>query len=69
MDKNIPTKLTLEHCGNKMTWEGSWDAGIDDIMDGFIGCLRGIGFGDWIIESVRNWCNESLPDTLGDTMN
>lgn len=69
MDKNIPTKLTLEHCGNKMTWEGSWDAGIDDIMDGFIGCLRGIGFGDWIIESVKNWCTERLPEKPEDMIN
>ena len=67
MNKNTPTKLTLEHAGNKMTWEGSWDAGLEDIMPGFVGCLRGIGFGDWIIDFIRNWCNEELPDTLGDT--
>ena len=67
MDKNTPTKLTLEHAGNKMTWEGSWDAGLEDIMPGFEGCLIGIGFGDWIIDFIRNWCNERLPDTLGDT--
>jgi hypothetical protein len=67
MDKNTPTKLTLEHAGYKMTWEGSWDAGLEDIMHGFVGCLRGIGFGDWIIDFIRNWCNEKLPDTLGDT--
>lgn len=69
MNENTPIKLTLEHAGNKMTWEGNWDAELSEIMYGYIGCLRGIGFGDWIVESVRNWCKEVLPETQEDSTN
>ncbi len=57
-----PTKLTLEHAGVKMTWEGNWDAGVDDIMSGFVGCLRGVTFGDWVVQAIKEWCEEHLPD-------
>lgn len=61
-DENRPTKLTLEQHHSKMSWEGTWDSDLDDIMEGFVGCLRGIGFGDWIIGSIKEWCEDHLPD-------
>lgn len=64
MRKYENTKLTVEHIDNKMTWEGNWDADLDAIMEGFVGCLRGIGFGDWVIESIKDWCMEQLPEEL-----
>ena len=45
-----------------MTWEGNWDAGVDDIMSGFVGCLRGVTFGDWVVQAIKEWCEEHLPD-------
>ena len=56
------TRLTLEHAGTKMTWEGSWDAGLEDIMEGFVGCLRGVTFGEWVVKAIKGWCEEHLPD-------
>lgn len=61
-NENKPTRLTLEQNGHKMTWEGNWDANLDDIMAGFVGCLRGITFGEWVIESIKEWCEEHLPE-------
>lgn len=57
-----PTKLTLEHGSGKMSWEGPWDASLNDIMEGFIGCLRGITFGDWVVKSIKEWCEANLPE-------
>lgn len=62
MEGNKKTILTLEQNGVKMTWEGSWDADLDQIMYGFIGCLRGITFGDWVISHIKDWCEEQLPE-------
>lgn len=56
MEENTPTKLTLEMNGVTMSWEGPWDAGIDDIMEGFVGCLRGLTFGEWVISRIKEWC-------------
>lgn len=56
------TKLTLSQGDITMTWEGPWDSGINEIMEGFIGCLRGITFGDWVISLIADWCDEQLID-------
>ena len=61
-DRENKTVLTLTQYGNEMRWTGSEDAGLDDIMAGFLGCLRGITFGDWCIRYIRDWCNEQLGD-------
>ena len=62
MEEKEITKLVLEQNGNRMTWEGSWDAGLGDIMAGFVGCLRGLTFGEWVVEAIKEWCEEHLPD-------
>jgi len=61
MERNEPTKLTLKHY-NEMSWEGPWDANLGDLMTAFVGCLRGVGFGEWVVRSIRDWCNEQLPE-------
>lgn len=45
-----------------MTWEGPWDADLSDIMSGLVGCLRGVTFGDWVVEGIRDWVEEQLPE-------
>lgn len=61
--ENKNTVLTLEHAGVKMTWEGPWDADLDEIMSGFVGCLRGVTWGDWVVKHIKEWCEEQLPDS------
>lgn len=61
-DRDEKTKLVLTHCGNTITWEGSPDAGLTEILNGFIGCLRGVTFGEWVIRGIRDYCNEYLDD-------
>lgn len=59
--ENKPTKLTLEHY-DTMTWEGGWDAGIEDIMNGLVGCLAGCGFYlPHIYAGIRDWLDEHDP--------
>ena len=36
------------------------DAGLEDIMYAFVGCLRGLTWGSWLVESIRDWCNDQL---------
>jgi len=60
--ENEKTKLTLKHGGVTMTWEGPWDADLSDIMSGLVGCLRGVTFGDWVVEGIRDWAEEQLPE-------
>lgn len=62
MEGNEKTKLTISQNGTTMTWEGPWDASLDDIMEGLIGCLRGLTFGEWCIKSIRDWCNEYVEE-------
>ena len=60
--ENKPTKLTLEHY-DKMVWEGSWDSGLEEIMNGFLGCLVGVGFtGPDIYKAIRDWADEHITD-------
>lgn len=61
-NENPPTKLTLSHEGVTMSAELPWDANLDDIMDAFVGCLRGITFGDWVVKSIKEWCEDQLPE-------
>ena len=63
---NPPTKLTLSHAGITMSAELPWDAGLDDIMEAFVGCLRGISFGEWVVEGIKEWCEANLPDEKED---
>ena len=58
MEENEKTKLTLTHAGVTMTWEGPWDAGLEDILDGLVGCLRGVTFGEWIGEGMKDWLED-----------
>lgn len=58
MEENAKTKLTLTHSGVTMTWEGPWDADLNDILDGLVGCLRGVTFGEWIGEGIKNWLED-----------
>lgn len=62
MKENSPTKLTLSHADVTMSAELPWDANLNDIMDAFVGCLRGVSFGDWVVEGIKGWCEEHLPD-------
>lgn len=62
MKENSPTKLTLSHGGVTMNAELPWDANLNDIMDVFVGCLRGVTFGDWVVKGIKDWCEEHLPE-------
>lgn len=64
MEETKPTVLTLSHFDTEMKATLPWDAGIDDIMTAFVGCLRGISFGDWVVESIKEWCEEHLPEEV-----
>lgn len=57
-----PIKLSLSQGDLKMEAELPWDSSLDEIMPAFIGCLRGISFGDWVVKGIRDWCNEHLPN-------
>lgn len=59
---NPPTKLTLSHSGVTMSAELPWDSNLDDIMTAFVGCLKGVSFGDWVVKSIKDWCEEHLPE-------
>lgn len=61
MKENSPTKLTLTHADVTMSAELPWDANLDDIMTAFVGCLKGVSFGDWVVKSIKDWCEEHLP--------
>ena len=60
MQNEDKTVLTLSQYGKEMRWTGPEDSGLDDIMEGFLGCLRGITFGEWCIRYIRDWCDEHL---------
>lgn len=62
MKENSPTKLTLSHADVTMSAELPWDANLDDIMTAFVGCLKGVSFGDWVVKGIKDWCEEHLPD-------
>lgn len=57
-----PLKLSLSQGDLKMEAELPWDSSLEEIMPAFIGCLRGIQFGDWVVKGIRNWCNDQLPN-------
>ena len=59
---NPPTKLTLSHGSVTMSAELPWDVDLDDLMTAFVGCLRGVSFGDWVTKAIKDWCEEHLPD-------
>lgn len=59
---NPPTKLSISHHHTTMSAELPWDAGLDDIMEAFVGCLRGITFGDWVVKGIKEWCEDNLPE-------
>ena len=61
-NNDAPLKLSLSQRDLKMEAELPWDSGLDDIMTAFVGCLRGISFGDWVVKSIRDWCNDQLPN-------
>ena len=56
-----PIKLSLSQGDLKMEAELLWDSSLDEIMTAFVGCLRGISFGDWVVKGIRDWCNDRLP--------
>ena len=56
------TKLSLTHGGYTMTWEGEPGAGLTQILDGFIGCLRGVTFGEWIVSAIKEYCDDYLAE-------
>ena len=56
-----PIKLSLSQGDLKMEAELPWDSSLDEIMTAFVGCLRGISFGDWVVKGIRDWCNDRLP--------
>ena len=56
-----PLKLSLSQGDLKMEAELPWDSSLDEIMTAFVGCLRGISFGDWVVKGIRDWCNDRLP--------
>lgn len=57
-----PIKLSLSQGDLKMEAELPWDSSLDEIMTAFVGCLRGISFGDWVVKGIKDWCNEHLPN-------
>ena len=57
------TKLQLSHGGSVMTWEGPWDSDLDEILNGLIGCLIGVGFSPNGIHSyIKDWAEEFNPE-------
>lgn len=61
-DNDAPIKLSFSQGGMKMEAELPGDSNLDDIMSAFVGCLRGMTFGDWVVKSIRDWCNDQLLD-------
>lgn len=61
-NENPPTKLSISHHNTTMSAELPWDADLDTIMEAFVGCLRGITFGDWVVKGIKEWCEEHLPE-------
>lgn len=61
-DNDAPLKLSLSQGDRKMEAELPGDSSLDDIMTAFVGCLRGISFGDWVVKGIRDWCNDQLLD-------
>lgn len=61
MEEENKTVLSLEHGGVTVKVELPWDADLDQIMYAFVGCLRGVSFGDWVVEHIKDWCEEQLP--------
>lgn len=61
-DNDAPLKLSLSQGDLKMEAELPWDSSLDEIMTAFVGCLRGMTFGDWVVKSIRDWCNDQLLD-------
>lgn len=61
-DNDAPLKLSLSQGDRKMEAELPWDSSLEDIMTAFVGCLRGMTFGDWVVKSIRDWCNDQLLD-------
>lgn len=59
------TKLTLSQGGTTMTWEGDSAAGLTEILDGFIGCLRGLTFGEWVVGRTAEYCAELAAEAGG----
>lgn len=57
------TKLSLTHGGYTMTWEGEPGADLTQILDGFIGCLRGVTFGEWVVSAIKEYCDDYLMET------
>ena len=55
-----PIKLSLSQGDLKMEAELPWDSSLDEIMTAFVGCLRGISFGDWVVKGIKDWCNDQL---------
>lgn len=61
-DYDYPLKLSLSQGDLKMEAELPWNSSLDEIMSAFVGCLRGMTFGDWVVKGIRNWCNDQLQD-------
>ena len=61
-DNDAPLQLSLSQGDLKMEAELPWDSNLDDIMTAFVGCLIGMTFGDWVVKSIRDWCNDQLLD-------
>ena len=61
-DNDAPLKLSLSQGDLKMEAELPWDSSIYEIMPAFVGCLRGMTFGDWVVKGSRDWCNDHLQD-------
>lgn len=60
MGQNI--KISIKQYDREMSAEIPEDSGLKDIMECFVGILRGLTFGDWVIKSIRDWCNDQLPE-------
>lgn len=67
MQENQPTKITISQNNTTMSAELPWDACLDDIMDAFVGCLRGISFGEWVIGGIKEWAEDRMPESDEDT--
>ena len=60
MGQNL--KISIKQYDREMSAEIPEDSGLSDIMECFVGILRGLTFGDWVIKSIRDWCDGQLPE-------
>lgn len=61
--ENEKTILTLTMNGIKMSWEGNWDANMDDLLSAFYGLCVGHTFlPESVIGVMKDFALERMPE-------